>query len=89
MPKRKEQEALPFEDVDDYHREILERGNELAKAIAPKYPDAERFCEAIHDVLGVVSSYDLEGKWVTSCVSGAEYVTTRKIREVSIFHYLF
>ncbi len=88
MPKRKEQEALPFENVDDYRREILERGIELADAIDPKFPDAERVSGAIDAVLETVKTFDLEGKWVTSC-SGAELVTTREIRSVSIFPYLF
>jgi hypothetical protein len=85
MPKCKEQEALFLGDVDNFRGEIVVKGQFLLEEIVLDYPDAERVSEAIRDVLRVVLSYDLEGKWVTSCVSGAEYVTTREIRSVSIY----
>ena len=81
-------EALPFEDVEEFRVEIVEKGIELADAIAPDYPDAERVSGAIDAVLETVETFDLEGKWVTSR-SGAELVTTQEIRDVSIFPYLF
>ena len=40
-------------------------------------------------VLHVVRMYDLEGKWVTSRVSNAEFVTTKEIRSVSISAFSF
>jgi hypothetical protein len=84
MPKRKEQEALSFKDVDEFHSELIEKGGRLAAVIAPDYPDAECVCEEICDVLETVKTYEVVGKWVTSR-SGAEYVTTQAIRSVSIF----
>jgi hypothetical protein len=45
MPKRKEQEALFFEDVDKFRSELIEQGGRLEAVIAPDYPDAERVCE--------------------------------------------
>jgi hypothetical protein len=35
MPKRKEQEALFFEDVDEFRSELIEKGGRLAAVIAP------------------------------------------------------
>ncbi len=49
--------------------------------IALDYPDAECVREEIRDVLETVKTYEVVGKWVTSC-SG---VTTQAIRSVSIF----
>ncbi len=89
MTKRTEQEALFRGDVDDFRVEIVKKGGLLAAAIAADFPNAEPVSKAINGVNDVVSHYDLEGKWVTSCVSDAEYVTTREIRSVSIFPYLF
>jgi len=80
--------TLPFEDVEDFRVEIVEKGEFLAAAIAPDYPDAERVSGAINAVLETVEDFGLEGKWVTS-LSGAELVTTQEIRDVSIFPYLF
>ena len=91
MPKRKEQEALFVEDVDKFRSELIEKGGRLAAVIAPDYPDAERICEEICDVLDTVKTYEVVGKWVTSVTSpsGAEFVTTPEIRSVSIFSYSF
>ena len=89
MTKRKEQEALFHGDVDDFRVEIVEQGGLLAAAIAAVFPNAEHVSEKVNDLRRVVLNYDLEGKWVTSRVSGAEYVTTHEIRSVSIFPYLF
>ncbi len=84
MLKRKEQEALFFEDVDEFCNELIKKGGRLAAVIAPDYPDAERVCEEIRNVLETVETYEVVGKWVTSG-SGAEYVTTQAICSVSIF----
>jgi hypothetical protein len=84
MPKRKEQEALSFEDVDKFCSELIEKGGRLAAVIAPDYPDAERVREEICNVLKTIETYEVVGKWVTSCTS-AEYVTTQAIRSVSKF----
>ncbi len=84
MPKRKEQEALFFEGVNEFCNELIEKGGRLAAVIAPDYPDAEPIREEICDVLKTVKTYEVVGKWVTS-LSGAEYVTTQAIRSVSIF----
>jgi hypothetical protein len=88
MPKRKEQEALSRDDVNNFRGEIVVKEGLLATAIAPDYPVAERVSKAIHDVLNAVKEFGLEGKWVTSR-SGVEYVTNQEIRSVSIFPYLF
>ncbi len=88
MPKRKEQEALSFEDVYKFHSELIKKGDRLVAVIAPDYPDAERIRKGICNVLETVETYEVVGKWVTSR-SGAEYVTTQEIRSVSIFSYSF
>ncbi len=88
MPKRKEQEALSFKDVYEFRSELIKKGGRLAAVIAPDYPDAERVCKGICNVLETVETYEVVGKWVTSH-SGAEYVTTQEIRSVSIFSYSF
>ena len=88
MPKRKEQEALFFEDVDEFRRELIKKGGRLAAVIAPDYPNAERVHEEIRNVLDTVETYEVVGKWVTSR-SGAEYVTIQEICSVSIFSYSF
>ncbi len=84
MPKRKEQEALSFEDVDVFRSELIKKGVRLAAVVAPDYPDAERVHKGIHDVLQTVETYEVVGKWVTSR-RGSEFVTTQAIRSVSIF----
>ncbi len=84
MPKRKEQEALSFEDVDVFRSELIKKGGRLVAVVAPDYPDAERVREEIRDVLETVETYEVVGKWVTSR-SSAEFVTTQAIRSVSIF----
>ncbi len=91
MPKRKEQEALFFEDVDEFCSELIKKGGRLAAVIALDYPDAERVREEICNVIDTVKTYELVGKWVTSVTSpsGAEFVTTPEICSVSIFSYLF
>jgi hypothetical protein len=82
MPKRKEQEALSFEDVYEFCSELIKKGDCLVAVIAPDYPEAERVREEIRNVLETVETYEVVGKWVTSR-SGAEYVTTQEIRSVS------
>ena len=91
MPKRKEQEALFFEDVDKFCSELIEKGGRLAAVIAPDYPDAERVREEICDVLDTVETYEVVGKWVTSVTSRSdkEFVMTQEIRSVSICSYSF
>ncbi len=84
MPKRKEQKALFFEDVNEFCNKLIKKGGRLAAVIAPDYPDAERVREEICDVLKTVKTHEVVGKWVTSG-SGAEYMTTQAIRSVSIF----
>ncbi len=78
MPKRKEQDALFFEGIDEFRNELIEKGGRLVAVIAPDYPDAERVREEIRDVLETVETYEVVGKWVTC-------LTTQVIRSVSIF----
>ncbi len=91
MPKRKEQEALFFEDVDEFCSELIKKGGRLAAVIAPDYPDTERVREELRDVLDTVETYEVVGKWVTSVTSRSdeEFVTTQDIRSVSMCSYLF
>ncbi len=53
---------------------------------SPRFPDAERFSEAIEKVLTAVKDFKLVGMWVTSHVSNTEegYATTKEIRQVSM-----
>ncbi len=64
MPKRKELEALFFEDGDKFCSELIEKGGRLVAVIAPDYPDAERVREEIRNVLDTVETYEVVGKWV-------------------------
>ena len=91
MPKRKEQDALFFKDVDEFCSELIKKGGRLAAVIAPDYPDAERVREEIRDVLNTVKTYEVVGKWVTSITfrSDEEFLTTQEIRSVSICSYSF
>jgi hypothetical protein len=91
MPKRKEQEALFFEDVDEFCTELIKKGGRLAAVIAPDYPDAERLCKEICNVLDTVKTYEVVGKWVASVTSRSdeEFVMTQEIRSVSICSYSF
>jgi hypothetical protein len=91
MPKRKELEALFFEDVDEFRSELIKKGGRLAAVIASDYPDAERVREEIRDVLDTVETYEVVGKWVTSVTSRSyeEFVMTQEICSVSICSYLF
>jgi hypothetical protein len=83
-PKRKEQEHMPLDEVEDFHNEILEAGMRLNSVSGANFPNAELVGNVLGGVLHVVRMYDLEGKWVTSRVSNAEFVTTKEIRSVSI-----
>jgi hypothetical protein len=84
-PKRKEEYAHP-DKIEEFCKEILEAGRHLAVVSSPRFPDAERFSEAIGKVLTVVKDYMLVGMWVTSHVSNTEegYATTKEIHEVSL-----
>ena len=91
MPKRKEQEALSFEDVYEFCSELIEKGDRLAAVIAPDYPDTEHVREEIRNVLKTVETYEVVGKWVTSVTSRSdeEFVMTQEICSVSICSYSF
>jgi hypothetical protein len=62
VPRRKEQEALSFEDFYKFRSELIEKGDRVAAVIAPDYPDAERVREEIRDVLETVETYEVVGK---------------------------
>jgi hypothetical protein len=88
-PKRKEQEHMPPDEVTDFCSEILEAGMRLISVSSANFPNAELVSNAMSGVLHVVRMYDLEGKWVTSRMSNAEFVTTEEIRSVSISAFSF
>jgi hypothetical protein len=88
-PKRKEQEHMPPDEVEDFCSEILEAGMHLMSVSGSNFPNAELVSDAMGGVLHVVGMYNLERKWVTSCVSNAEFVTTKEIRSVSISAFSF
>jgi hypothetical protein len=88
-PKRKEQEHLPPDEVEDFCNEILKAGMCLISVSGANFPNAELVSNAMGGVLHVVRMYDLEGKWVTSRVSNAEFVTTKEIRTVSISVFFY
>ncbi len=75
-PKRKEQEHMPPDEVEDFCSEILEAGMRLILVSSANFPNAELVSNAMGGVLHVVRMYDLEGKWITSRMSNAEFVTT-------------
>jgi hypothetical protein len=89
--KRKEQEHMPPDEVKDFCNEILKAGMCLISVSGANFPNAELVSNAMGGVLHVVKMYDLEGKWVTSCMSNAEFVMTKEICSVSIsaFSFLF
>ncbi len=80
---------MPPDEVEDFHNEILEAGMRLISVSGANFPNAELISNAMGSVLHVVRMYDLEGKWVTSRVSNAEFVTTNEIRSVSISAFSF
>jgi hypothetical protein len=88
-PKRKEQEHMPPDEVEDFCSEILEPGMRLISVSGANFPNAELVSNAMGCVLHVVRMHNLEGKWVTSCVSNAEFVTTKEICSVSISAFSF
>ncbi len=88
-PKRKEQEHMPPDEVKDFCSEILKAGMRLISVSGTNFPNAELISNAMGGVLHVVRMNDLEGKWVTSCVSNAEFVMTKEIRSVSISAFSF
>jgi hypothetical protein len=69
--------------------EILEAGMRLILVSGTNFPNAELVRDAMGGVLHVVRMYNLEGKWVTSRVSNAEFVTTKEIRSGSISAFSF
>ncbi len=83
-PKRKEQECMPPDEVEDFCNEILEAGMRLISVSGANFSNAELVSNALGGVLHVVRMYDLEGKWVTSRMSNTEFLTTKEIRSVSI-----
>jgi hypothetical protein len=87
--KRKEQDHMPPDEVEDFCSEILKAGMRLISVSGANFPNAELVSNAMGGVLHVVRMYDLEGKWFTSCVSNAEFVTTKEIRSVSISAFSF
>ncbi len=88
-PKRKEQEHMPPDEVKDFRSEILKAGMRLISVSGANFPNAELVSNAMGGVLHIVRMYDLEGKWVTSRVSNAEFVMTEEIRRASISAFLF
>ena len=88
-PKRKEQEHMPPDEVEDFCNEILKAGMCLISVSGANFPNAELISNAMGGVLHVVRMYDLEGKWVTSHVSNTEFVTTKEICSVSISAFSF
>jgi hypothetical protein len=88
-PKRKEQEHMPPDEVEDFCSEILEAGMRLISVSGANVPNAELVSDAMGGVLHVVRMYNLEGKWVTSHVSNAEFVMIEEICSVSISAFSF
>ncbi len=88
-PKRKEQEHMPPDEVEDIHNEILEAGMRLISVSGMNFPNTELVSDAMGSVFYVVRMYNLEGKWVTPRMSNAEFVTTKEIRSVSISAFSF
>ena len=85
VPKRKEEYVAP-DEIEEFREDILEAGRHLAVVSSPRFPDAEKVCNAIRKVLTDVNDYTLLGMWVTSRVSNTdeEYATTKQIRKVSL-----
>ncbi len=88
-PKRKEQEHMRPDEVEDFCNEILEAGMRLISVSGTNFPNTELVSNAMGGVLHVIRMYNLEGKWVTSRMSNAEFVTTKEIRSVSISAFSF
>ena len=88
-PKRKEQEHMPPDEVKDFCSEILKAGMHLISVSGANFRNAELVSNAMGGVLHVVRMYDLEGKWVTSRMSNAEFVMTKEICSVSISAFSF
>ena len=88
-PKRNEQEHMPPDEVEDFCNEILKAGMHVISVSGANFPNAELVSNAIGSVLHVVRMYNLEGKWVTSHVSNAKFVTTKEICSVSISAFSF
>ncbi len=61
-PKRKEQEHMPPDEVEDFCNENLEAGMRLISVSGTNFPNAELVSNAMGSVLHVVRMYDLEGK---------------------------
>ncbi len=80
---------MPPDEVKDFCSEILEAGMRLISVSGGNFPNAELISNAMGGVLHVVRMYNLEGKWVTSHMSNAEFVTTKEIRSVSISAFSF
>jgi hypothetical protein len=85
VPKRKE-EYVPPKRIEDFCKEILDAGTNLAFVSSPHFPDAEKVCDAIEKVLTVVKDCMQIGMWVTSRVSSTdkEYATTKENCKVSL-----
>jgi hypothetical protein len=88
-PKHKEQEHMPPDEVEDFCNEILKAGMHLISVSGANFPNTELISNALGGVLHVVRMYNLEGKWVTSRVSNAEFLMTNEICSVSISAFSF
>ncbi len=80
---------MPPDEVKDFRSEILEAGMRLISVSGANFPNIELVSNAMGSVLHVIRMYNLEGKWVTSHVSNAEFVMTKEIRSVSISAFSF
>ena len=71
-------------DVAAFRAAILATGYALRGLLSCKFPRAELVSDALYAVTNVVGIYGLEGRWVTSWVSGArsEFLATSEVREV-------
>jgi hypothetical protein len=88
-PKCKEQEHMPPDEVEEFCSEILEAGMRLISVSGANFPNAELVSNAMGGVLHIIRIYNLEGKWITSRMSKAEFVMTKESRSVSIFAFSF
>ncbi len=77
------------DEVKDFCNKILEAGMRLISVSGANFPNAKLVSNTMGGVLHVVRMYNMEGKWVTSRMSNAEFVTTKEIRSVSISAFLF
>jgi hypothetical protein len=78
------QAYVPPEGIEGFHNEILQGGEALIAVSSFEYPNADAVSNVIGQLHEIVAGWGLMGMWVTTQVTGGDYVTTKNMQVVHI-----